>query len=159
MPTVPPGGSPSQGEPKPEHSVSKPATPGAKTPPHGANPAGGGAKPAANSAKTGHYGHKKLVSAQHKTANANKHYDVKAEDVETDSQPLTNPLAEQAAAMMLEDVRSFSQGAEQLLLIAIAKGLAKVDAGDKNGVELLNQCKNLMEEIPKFAKNISSVSS
>lgn len=46
-----------------------------------------------------------------------------------DSIDFVKPYVDQTLAMALEDARSFLQGVEQILLVAIAKELAKLTAG------------------------------
>ncbi len=65
------------------------------------------------------------------------------------------PLADQAAAMIDQDMRSFLQGTEQVLTIAIAKALAKITETDgAEGAKALEQCERLLTKLPKFASKI-----
>lgn len=75
------------------------------------------------------------------------------------SEPLTGtakPLADQAAAMMLQDVRGFLQGTEQLLTIAIAKALADIEkTNGLKGTVALEKCESLMKTLPTFASDVN----
>lgn len=80
---------------------------------------------------------------------------------DTSGQPsLAKPLADQAAAMMVQDMRSFLQGTEQILTIAIAKALAEVVQSDgARGTTALETCKKFLKDLPDFAKGIGSAAS
>ena len=52
-----------------------------------------------------------------------------------DSISFVKPYVEQTLAMALEDARSFLQGAEQILLVALAKELEKLISGGAGAVD------------------------
>ncbi len=66
-------------------------------------------------------------------------------------------IADQAAAMMVQDMRSFLQGNEQVLTIAIARSLNKVVESDgADGSKALAICEELLLKLPKFAEAIGA---
>ena len=79
----------------------------------------------------------------------------------TSGQPgIAKPIADQAAAMMVQDMRTFLQGTEQILTIAIARALAEVVQSDgARGTIALETCKKFLKDLPDFAKGIGSAAS
>ena len=76
-----------------------------------------------------------------------------------DAKPMSGiakPMADQAAAMMIQDMRSFLQGTEQVLTIAIARALNKVVETDgADGSKALAICEELLtKKLPEFATAI-----
>jgi len=70
---------------------------------------------------------------------------------------MAKPMADQTSALMLEDMRVFLQGTEQVLMIAVSKALSQVIETDgAEGTIALNQCESLMEKLPQFAIGISN---
>lgn len=69
---------------------------------------------------------------------------------------LAKPIADQAAAMMVEDMRSFLQGSEQILMVALAKAsaLMLIQPTQETGITAMGKLQELMQELPKFAKDI-----
>jgi hypothetical protein len=61
------------------------------------------------------------------------------------------PFYEQTLVMALEDARSFVQGAEQILLVALAKALEKYLSGGAGAVEGAAQEENLTELAAKIS--------
>ena len=68
-------------------------------------------------------------------------------------------MADQAAAMMIQDMRSFLQGNEQVLTLAISKAIAMILAGDPQGEKALKQIEGFMEKLPAFATSIGTAAS
>jgi tellurite resistance protein len=65
------------------------------------------------------------------------------------------PLADQAAAMMIQDMRSFLQGTEQMMFMAISKAAAQVLKTDGlEGKNALNIFKEVLKDLPEFAEKI-----
>lgn len=62
-----------------------------------------------------------------------------------------NALAEQAGAMMIEDMRSFLQGAEMILLPAIARALNQTLKADPAGAVALSQIETVMASLSSFS--------
>lgn len=62
-----------------------------------------------------------------------------------------NVLAEQAGAMMIEDMRSFLQGAEMILLPAIARALNQTLMADPAGAVALSQIETVMASLSQFS--------
>ncbi|MGB5687348.1 MAG: hypothetical protein WBM35_16180 [Candidatus Electrothrix sp.] len=70
---------------------------------------------------------------------------------------LAKPLADQAAAMMLQDMRSYLQSSEQILASAMAKALEQMLSSDgAKGSKTLEQCEKLMVKLPEYAAKIAS---
>ena len=65
-----------------------------------------------------------------------------------DSISFVKPYVEQTLAMALEDARSFLQGAEQILLVALAKELEKLISGGAGAVD-----PGLLANLQSAAKN------
>ena len=82
--------------------------------------------------------------------------------LQPDVKPMTNTsklMADQAAAMMIQDMRGFLQGSEQFLLAAIAKAVAMTMSPNpeerQRGTDALEKLKSLLTEtLPKFADAI-----
>lgn len=70
---------------------------------------------------------------------------------ETDLQMGAKTLADQSAAMLLEDVRAFAQGIEQILIPATAQALAKVLADDEKPL------KTIEGYMPKLAEFVGKM--
>jgi hypothetical protein len=62
-----------------------------------------------------------------------------------------NTLAEQAGAMMIEDVRSFLQSMEMIIVPAAAKALAEALANKPAGAATITLLGTLMTDLAKFA--------
>ncbi len=74
----------------------------------------------------------------------------------TDLMNMAKPIADQAAAMMIQDMRGFLQGTEQILTVAIARALNQILESDGLiGTTALNKCEELMTKLPVFASEIS----
>jgi hypothetical protein len=65
-----------------------------------------------------------------------------------------NALAEQAGAMMIEDMRSFLQGAEMILLPAIARALDQTLRDEPAGAAALSQIETVMASLSSFSQAI-----
>lgn len=74
---------------------------------------------------------------------------------------ISQPLADQSAAMMIEDMRSFMQGAQQMITVAIAKATAMTlnETTAKTGKDALNSIESLMEKITKYGENVNDLAS
>ncbi len=66
------------------------------------------------------------------------------------------PYADQVAAMMLEDARSFMQGSEQVMVIALARSLELILKKDPAGAAGLAAVESLMEKVPKFGADFAT---
>lgn len=68
------------------------------------------------------------------------------------------PMADQAAAMMLEDMRSFLQGSEQIMTIALGKATAMALSPDpataEAGNKALTSITGVLNTLPTFASSI-----
>ena len=63
------------------------------------------------------------------------------------------PYADQIAAMMVEDARTFMQGTEQVLVIAISRALNQIIESDGLlGETARTKCESLMEKLPHYRK-------
>lgn len=80
-------------------------------------------------------------------------------------QPINQPMdtgsrliAEQAAALMVEDMRSFLQGCEQILTIAMAQAakLATNEATVAQGTVAITSVTQAMAALPTYATNIAT---
>jgi len=61
-------------------------------------------------------------------------------------------IADQSAAMMIEDMRAFVQGNEQVLMIAISKCLAEIVSTDgAKGKTALKDCTDFMTALTTYA--------
>jgi hypothetical protein len=68
-----------------------------------------------------------------------------------------NLIADQSAAMMIEDMRTFVQGNEQVLMIAIAKCLAQiVETDGAKGTMALTQCEDFMTYLTTYVTKIGA---
>lgn len=80
---------------------------------------------------------------------------INAEVLSPTSSPMSNTanlIADQSAAMMIEDMRSFVQGNEQVLAIAISRCLDQIIKTDGlEGTVALEQCTKFMTELTVFA--------
>jgi len=66
-------------------------------------------------------------------------------------------IADQSAAMMVEDWRAFVQGNEQVLMIAISKCLAKiVETDGAEGKKALKDCTDFMETLITDTTNMGA---
>ncbi len=66
-------------------------------------------------------------------------------------------LADQAAAMMIEDVRAYLQGSEQMLTAAAAQGFALIIAGEETkGTAVLAQVTAMQTALPIYAATIGA---
>jgi len=63
-------------------------------------------------------------------------------------------LVDQAAGMMVQDLRGFLQSMEMLLLAAAAKGIERTLDDDPAGARTLDQVRALMGDLPAFAAGI-----
>jgi hypothetical protein len=63
-------------------------------------------------------------------------------------------LVDQAAGMMVQDLRGFLQSMEMLLLAAAAKGIEKSLDDDPAGARTLDHVRALMTDLPAFASGI-----
>ncbi len=68
-------------------------------------------------------------------------------------------MADQAAAMMIQDMRSFLQGNEQFLTLAAAKAIAMILEGNPNGEIALTQIEGFMDKLPLYATAIGTAAS
>lgn len=70
-------------------------------------------------------------------------------------------MAHQTAALMLEDMRSFLQGSEQMLLLALAKAaqLATQEKTAEQGKVALTSVTEALQGLTLFAREISSAAS
>ena len=67
------------------------------------------------------------------------------------------PMAAQVAVMMSEDARSFIQGTEQVLVVAIARALDQMlETDGAEGATTLAACENLMTLLPTFATDMAT---
>ena len=71
------------------------------------------------------------------------------------------PIADQAAAMMVQDLRSFLQGTEQILMVALAKAaaLTLAEPTQETGTQAIQDLTKIMTELPKFVKGIGTEAS
>ena len=70
------------------------------------------------------------------------------------------PMADQAAAMMVEDTRTFMQGMEQILTMAFAKASSMVLEGEQEqGAAAIATFTALMQNLPVFAQRVGQVAS
>ena len=67
-------------------------------------------------------------------------------------------MANQTAALMLEDMRSFLQGSEQLLLVALAKAaqLATQEKTTDQGKVALNAVTDALQALTTFAREMTA---
>lgn len=67
-------------------------------------------------------------------------------------------MANQTAALMLEDMRSFLQGSEQLLLVALAKAaqLATEEQTVDQGKVALNAVTDALQSLTSFAREMTT---
>ncbi len=63
-------------------------------------------------------------------------------------------MADQAAAMMIQDVETFLQGNEQMMTVAAGAAIALVLAGDENGEKTLTQLGNWLVTINTYAAGV-----
>jgi hypothetical protein len=70
-------------------------------------------------------------------------------------------IADQAAAMMLQDVRGFMQGSQQIYMLATAKAISKTLSQDPTvraaGTEALTQIFRTQTELTKFSANVGTI--
>ncbi len=66
------------------------------------------------------------------------------------------PYADQVAAMMLEDARSFMQGSEQVMVIALARSLELILKKDPAGAAGLAAVESLMQKVPQFGADVAT---
>lgn len=64
-------------------------------------------------------------------------------------------LADQAAAMMIQDMRSYLQSTEMVLIPATAKAIAQILNDEPSGAVALAAIETLMEKLPAYATGIA----
>ncbi|MCY4045409.1 MAG: hypothetical protein OXE99_10040 [Cellvibrionales bacterium] len=76
-------------------------------------------------------------------------------------QGTAKPMADQSAAMMLEDMRSFLQSNEQVMLVAIAQAakLATNPETVEEGAIAMNTITSALEKLPTYAESIGDAAS
>ena len=68
--------------------------------------------------------------------------------------PFATPIAEQSAALMVEDVRAYLQGSEQIIMAAMGQAFAQILAGDDtNGTNCLTAITTAVGTINTFTTN------
>lgn len=71
------------------------------------------------------------------------------------------PMADQAAAMMIQDARAFLQGSEQMAMAALGKAMTMVLSTNpviqKAGKEAITSLEDLIKQLPDFTFNIGKV--
>jgi hypothetical protein len=65
-------------------------------------------------------------------------------------------MADQAAGMMLEDMRGFVQGMEQLVTVGMGQAIAQVLAGNPNGAKAVEQLTYVLSNLATYAINIGA---
>lgn len=70
-------------------------------------------------------------------------------------------MANQTAALMLEDMRCFLQGSEQVLLVALAKAarLATEETSTEQGKAALNAVTDALQGLTGFARELTAAAS
>ncbi|MEL6142431.1 MAG: hypothetical protein AAFU67_12510 [Bacteroidota bacterium] len=73
-------------------------------------------------------------------------------------QGTSKTMADQAAAMLIQDMRSFMQGSEQIITVGMAKSIALMldPATEQIGNNGLQQLENLLTKLPEFAAKMGS---
>ncbi|MFV0302507.1 MAG: hypothetical protein ACK5IP_16835 [Paracoccus sp. (in: a-proteobacteria)] len=67
------------------------------------------------------------------------------------------PYADQVAAMLLEDMRAYLQGTEQVLVVATARSLDLILQDNPAGEQGLKAVGTMMKELPSYAGAIAGV--
>lgn len=70
---------------------------------------------------------------------------------------ITDPLAQQAAAMMVEDLRAYLQAVEQVTLAASAKAMALVLKDSAAGEAALKAIQQQQKDTLTFAKGVTDL--
>ncbi len=73
------------------------------------------------------------------------------------SPKITDPLAQQAAAMMMEDLRAYLQAFEQVALAASAKAMTLVLKDSAAGEAALKAIQDQQQETLSFAKGVTDL--